>query len=114
MAAMVIEIGRRRKNHVRRVSVKTSVPITFGVGARSDFSPNPLPSSVPTINMSASCVVLRAIATARRPYVAHSDARRRRNGGGPGRGCARRPVGTYLYLHAVGAGNPVAVPGLAR
>jgi hypothetical protein len=28
--------------------------------------------------------------------------------------CARRPVGTYLYLHAVGAGNPIAVPGMAR
>jgi hypothetical protein len=24
------------------------------------------------------------------------------------------PVGTYLYLHAVGVGNPVAVPCLAR
>jgi hypothetical protein len=33
---------------------------------------------------------------------------------GPGGGCARRPVGTYPYLHAVGAGNPIAVPGLAR
>jgi hypothetical protein len=32
----------------------------------------------------------------------------------PERGCARMPVGTYLYLHAVGAGNPIAVPGLAR
>jgi hypothetical protein len=41
-------------------------------------------------------------------------ARRRRSVGGPGGGCARRPVGTYLYLHAVGAGNPIAVPGLAR
>jgi hypothetical protein len=29
-------------------------------------------------------------------------------------GCARRPVGTYLYLHAVGASNLVAVLGLAR
>jgi hypothetical protein len=37
-------------------------------------------------------------------------ARRRRSGGGPGEGCARRPGGTYLYLHAVGASNPVAVP----
>jgi hypothetical protein len=43
-----------------------------------------------------------------------TGARRRRNGGGPGEGCARRPVGTYLYLHAVGAGNPIAVPGMAR
>jgi hypothetical protein len=42
------------------------------------------------------------------------DGPRRRRSGGPGGGCARRPVGTYLYLHAVGAGNPVAVPGLAR
>jgi hypothetical protein len=41
-------------------------------------------------------------------------ARRRRSGGGPGGGCARRPVCTYLYLHAVGAGNPIAVPCLAR
>jgi hypothetical protein len=32
----------------------------------------------------------------------------------PSGGCARRPVGTYLYLHAVGVGKPVAVPGLAR
>jgi hypothetical protein len=43
-----------------------------------------------------------------------SGARRRRSGGGPGGGCVRRPVGIYLYLHAVGPGNPVAVPGLAR
>jgi hypothetical protein len=42
------------------------------------------------------------------------SARRRRSGGGPGEGCACRPAGTYLYLHAVGAGNPVAVPGLGR
>jgi hypothetical protein len=35
-------------------------------------------------------------------------------GGGPGEGCAPRPVGTYLYLHAVGARNLVAVLGLAR
>jgi hypothetical protein len=41
-------------------------------------------------------------------------ARRRRSGGGPGEGCARRPVGTYLYLHAVGDDNPIAVLGLAR
>jgi hypothetical protein len=41
-------------------------------------------------------------------------ARRRRSGGGPGKGCARKPIGTYLYLLAVGAGNPVAVPCLAR
>jgi hypothetical protein len=46
--------------------------------------------------------------------AARSGARRRRNGGGPGEGCARMPVGTYLYLHAVGASNPVAVPCLAR
>jgi hypothetical protein len=37
-----------------------------------------------------------------------------RSGGGPGGGCARRPVGTYLYLHPVGGGNPIAVPCLAR
>jgi hypothetical protein len=41
-------------------------------------------------------------------------ARRRRSGGGPGGGCSRRPVGTYLYLHAVGAGSPIAVPCVAR
>jgi hypothetical protein len=37
---------------------------------------------------------------------------RRRNGGGPGGGCARRPVGTHLHLLVVG--NPIAVPCLAR
>jgi hypothetical protein len=42
------------------------------------------------------------------------SARQWRSGGGPGGGCARKPVGTYLYLHAVGAGNLVAVPSLAR
>jgi hypothetical protein len=42
------------------------------------------------------------------------SVRRRRSGGGPGEGCSRRPVGTYLYLHAVGVGNPIAVPSLAR
>jgi hypothetical protein len=41
-------------------------------------------------------------------------ARRRRSGGDPGEGCARRPVGTYLDLHAVGAGNHVAVPCMAQ
>jgi hypothetical protein len=41
-------------------------------------------------------------------------ARRRRSGGGPGEGCVRMSVGTYLYLHALGAGNPIAVLGLAR
>jgi hypothetical protein len=41
-------------------------------------------------------------------------ARRRRSGGGSGEGCARRPVGTNLYLHAVGACNSVAVPCMAR
>jgi hypothetical protein len=41
-------------------------------------------------------------------------ARRRRSGGSPGRGCARRPVGTHLYLHGVGASNHVAVLCLAR
>jgi hypothetical protein len=35
------------------------------------------------------------------------------NGGGPGGECARTPVGTYLYLHAVGAGNNVAMLGMA-
>jgi hypothetical protein len=37
-----------------------------------------------------------------------SGARRRRCGGGPGEGYARKPVGTYLYLHAMGAGSLVA------
>jgi hypothetical protein len=41
-------------------------------------------------------------------------ARWRRSGGGPGEGCARRPVGTYIYLHSVGASSHVAVPCLAR
>jgi hypothetical protein len=41
-------------------------------------------------------------------------ARRRRRSGGPGGRCARKPVGTYIYIYAVGASNHVAVPGLAR
>jgi hypothetical protein len=41
-------------------------------------------------------------------------ASRRRSDGAPGGGCARMPVGTYLYLHAVGVDNPVAVLGMAR
>jgi hypothetical protein len=41
-------------------------------------------------------------------------ARRRGNGGGPGEGCASMPVGTYLHLHEVGAGNHVTVPSMAR
>jgi hypothetical protein len=44
-------------------------------------------------------------------YVDH-DARRRRSGGGPGRGCARGPVSTYFYLHAVRTGNRIVVPCL--
>jgi hypothetical protein len=40
-------------------------------------------------------------------------ARWRRSGGGPGGGCARRPVG-ILSPPVVGVGNPVAVLGLAR
>jgi hypothetical protein len=43
-----------------------------------------------------------------------AGARRRRSGGGRGGGCARMPVGTYLYLHAVGASSHVAVPRMAR
>jgi hypothetical protein len=35
-------------------------------------------------------------------------------GGGPGGGCASRPVCTYLYFHAVGASDLVAVLSLAR
>jgi hypothetical protein len=34
--------------------------------------------------------------------------------GGPGGGRARMPVGTYLYLHAVCVGNPIAVPCMER
>jgi hypothetical protein len=56
----------------------------------------------------------RRVPRAGRMCLAQAGARRRRNGGGPGEGCARKPVGTYLYLHAVGACNPVAVPGVAR
>jgi hypothetical protein len=41
-------------------------------------------------------------------------ARRRRSGGGPKGRRARMPVGTYLYLYAVGATNHVAVPCMAR
>jgi hypothetical protein len=46
--------------------------------------------------------------------VRNVGARRRRSGSGPGGGCTRKPVGTYLYSHAVGASNLVAVLGLAR
>jgi hypothetical protein len=35
-------------------------------------------------------------------------------GGGPGGGCARRPVGTHHHLFVVGADNPIAVLCLAR
>jgi hypothetical protein len=41
-------------------------------------------------------------------------ARRPRSGGGPGEGCARRPVGAYLYLHAMVAGNHVALLDFSR
>jgi hypothetical protein len=47
-------------------------------------------------------------------HAAEYGGRRQRNGGGPGGGYARMPAGTYLDLHAVGAGLPVAVPSLAR
>jgi hypothetical protein len=47
-------------------------------------------------------------------YCQYLGARRRHTGSGPGGGCVHMPVGTYLYLHAVGAGNPVALQGLAR
>jgi hypothetical protein len=50
----------------------------------------------------------------RKYCLSDTGARRRRRGGGLGEECARRPVGTYLYLHAVGGGNHVAVPCLAR
>jgi hypothetical protein len=46
-------------------------------------------------------------------YIRTSIARRRGSGGGPGEECARTPVGTYFYLHAVGDGHHVAVPCLA-
>jgi hypothetical protein len=40
----------------------------------------------------------------------HVGAHRHRGDGDSGGGCARLHVGTYLYHHAVGAGNYVAVP----
>jgi hypothetical protein len=58
-------------------------------------------------------LALRSASPSPRQRIAEG-ARRRRSGGGPGEGCARRPVVTSLYLHAVGAGIPVAVPRLAR
>jgi hypothetical protein len=39
---------------------------------------------------------------------------RRPNGGGPGRGCPRRPAGTHPHLLMVGACNLIAVSCLAR
>jgi hypothetical protein len=47
-------------------------------------------------------------------HISVPGARRRRSGAGSGGACAQRPVGTYLYLHAVGASNHVAVQGMAR
>jgi hypothetical protein len=46
--------------------------------------------------------------------VTDMGARRWRSGGGPGVGCAHMPVGTYLYMYAVGVSKHVAVPSLAR
>jgi hypothetical protein len=46
----------------------------------------------PTVHLYASHVVI----------ISLPCAHRRRSGGGPGGGCVRMPVGTYLYLHAVG------------
>jgi hypothetical protein len=68
MMARILEIGRRRlKNNVRRVSVKTTVPGTFHVGITNPLPlPQPLPSSVLTIDMSALSDVLRVIATTHR------------------------------------------------
>jgi hypothetical protein len=82
----------------------------FRKGRNSNFywrgrnvSPPPRPSLVPAMQPCTNNATLHVI-----------GARRRRGGGGPGGGCARKPVGTYLYLHAVGAGNPATVPCLAR
>jgi hypothetical protein len=47
MAATVLEIGCRRKIHVRRVSVKASLPNTFELGAPIRHFP-PAPSLVNT------------------------------------------------------------------
>jgi hypothetical protein len=62
------------------------------------------------------CLVCQRTKAARhKPYgLLQPGARRRRSDSGLGGGCARMPVGTYLYLHAGGAGNPIAVPSLAR
>jgi hypothetical protein len=61
------------------------------------------------LEIPTSCVAMSLLY-----QLASQGTRRGRIGGGPGGGCARRPVGTYLYLHAVGAGNPIAVLSLAR
>jgi hypothetical protein len=68
-------------------------------------------SSPPPGNSSGHRIAYRK---ARRPPPHASALSSAPAGGGPGGGCARRPVGTYLYLYAVGARNSVPVHGLAR
>jgi hypothetical protein len=46
--------------------------------------------------------------------VIHAGTRLMRNGGGPGGGCASKPVGTYPHLLMVSVGSPIAVPSLTR
>jgi hypothetical protein len=52
---------------------------------------------------------VRALRRARDTESWCLGARRRCGGGGSEGGCARMPVGTYLYLHAVGVGNHVYI-----
>jgi hypothetical protein len=51
-----------------RFRSKRPYPAPLGSESRFDFPTQPLISSVPTINMSASCGVLRVIAKAHRKY----------------------------------------------
>jgi hypothetical protein len=50
-------------------------------------------------------VLLKSVGCETVRYMYGRGPRRRRSGGGPGGGCARRAVGNYLSLHAMGVGN---------
>jgi hypothetical protein len=59
LAAESLAIGRRRKTHVRRVSVETYVPGIFSIGVANSCSPQPFPSSPSTVDGSVFGGVLK-------------------------------------------------------